>query len=87
MLSKNIIIQNKIGLHARPATLFIQKANAFTSSIWIEVENRRVNGKSLLGVLSMGLVKGMAVTLISDGIDEEAAMTALEELILNGLDV
>ena len=86
MLSREIIVVNDVGLHARPATFFIQKANTFKSSIWIEKEDRRVNAKSLLGVLSMGIVKGTVVTLIADGEDEKEALDGLEELIMTGLD-
>ena len=58
MVSKDVVVNNQVGLHARPATFFIQKANEFKSSIWVEKEERRVNAKSLLGVLSLGIVKG-----------------------------
>ncbi len=81
MLTKEVVINNQVGLHARPATFFIQKANEFKSSIWIEKEDRRVNAKSLLGVLSLGIVKGTSISLIADGNDEEAALDTLTELI------
>ena len=81
MITKEVVINNQVGLHARPATFFIQKANEFKSSIWVEKEDRRVNAKSLLGVLSLGIVKGTAVTLIADGSDEEEAISTLAELI------
>ncbi|MPM43814.1 Phosphocarrier protein HPr [bioreactor metagenome] len=81
MYSKEAVVSNQVGLHARPATFFIQKANEFKSSIWIEKEERRVNAKSLLGVLSLGIVKGTSVTLIADGPDEKDAVEALVELI------
>ena len=81
MYVKEAIVNNQVGLHARPATFFIQKANEFKSSIWVEREDRRVNAKSLLGVLSLGIVKGTTVSLIADGADEEAAVEALVELI------
>lgn len=81
MVTKEVVINNKVGLHARPATFFIQKANEFKSSIWIEKEDRRVNAKSLLGVLSLGIVMGTPVNLIADGPDEEAAVGTLAELI------
>ena len=84
MVSKEVVISNQVGLHARPATFFIQKANTFKSSIWIEKEDRRVNAKSLLGVLSLGITKGMTVTLIADGSDETAALDGLCELIDTG---
>jgi len=81
MVSKNVVVNNQVGLHARPATFFIQKANEFKSSIWVEKEERRVNAKSLLGVLSLGIVKGTAVTLIAEGVDEAAAIDTLAELV------
>ena len=62
MITKEVVINNQVGLHARPATFFIQKANEFKSSIWVEKEERRVNAKSLLGVLSLGIVKGTAIS-------------------------
>jgi len=81
MLSKTIVVQNQVGLHARPATFFIQKSNEFKSSIWVEKDERRVNAKSLLGVLSLGITKGMEITIITDGTDEKEAIEALENLI------
>ncbi len=84
MLKKDVTITNNIGLHARPATFFIQKANCYHSSIWVEKDERRVNAKSLLGVLSLGIAKGMTVTLIADGTDEESAVNGLIELIQTG---
>ena len=81
MFMKETVVNNQVGLHARPATFFIQKANEFKSSIWVEKDERRVHAKSLLGVLSLGIVKGTSITLIGDGPDEEAAITALIELI------
>ncbi len=81
MYIKEAVVNNQVGLHARPATFFIQKANEYKSSIWIEKEERRVNAKSLLGVLSLGIVKGTTITLIADGTDEETAVNALVELI------
>ena len=80
MVTKEVVINNQVGLHARPATFFIQKANEFKSSIWIEKEDRRVNAKSLLGVLSLGIVKGTAINLIADGA-EATAVDTLSELI------
>lgn len=81
MLSKTIVVQNQVGLHARPATFFIQKSNEFKSSIWIVKEERKVNAKSLLGVLSLGITKGTEIEIIADGVDEEEAVNALETLI------
>ena len=84
MISKEITIVNTSGLHARPATFFIQKANTYKSSVWVEKEDRRVSAKSLLGVLSLGSAKGMTITLIADGMDENAAVNGLAELIDSG---
>ena len=81
MYTKTAVVNNQVGLHARPATFFIQKANEFISSIWVEVEERRVNAKSLLGVLSLGIVKGTEITLIANGPDEEEAVEALAALL------
>ena len=81
MYTQNVTINNEVGLHARPATFFIQKANEFKSGIWLEKDERRVNAKSLLGVLSLGIVKGTTITLLADGADEKEAVTALCELL------
>ena len=81
MYMKEAVVNNQVGLHARPATFFIQKANESKSSIWVEKDERRVNAKSLLGVLSLGIVKGTAINLIADGADENEAVEALAELI------
>lgn len=84
MTSKEITIKNSVGLHARPATFFIQKANTYKSSIWVESGDRRANAKSLLGVLSLAIVKDMKVTLIADGPDEAEALQGLSELVDSG---
>ena len=84
MCSKDVVVQNQVGLHARPATFFIQKANEFKASIWVEKEERRVNAKSLLGVLSLGIVGNTAIRIIADGADEEVAVDALVKLVESG---
>ena len=84
MYSKDVMVQNQVGLHARPATFFIQKANEFLSSICIEKEERRVNAKSLLGILSLGIIGGTQIKIIADGADEQAAVNALVELVESG---
>ena len=81
MYSKTAVVKNQVGLHARPATFFIQKANEFKSNIWVEKDERRVNAKSLLGVLSMGITRDMEITIIASGSDETEAVDALVELI------
>jgi len=81
MYMKATIVNNQVGLHARPATFFIQKANEFKCSIWVEKDERKVNAKSLLGVLSLGVVQGGEINLIADGDDEQKAVDTLAELI------
>ncbi len=81
MYSKEAVVNNQVGLHARPATFFIQKANEFKSSIWVEKDERKVNAKSLLGILSLGIAKGTSILLIADGADEKEAIDALVEII------
>lgn len=81
MFVKDVVVKNQVGLHARPATFFIQKANEFKSSIWVEKEERRVNGKSLLGVLSLGIIGGTSIRVIADGSDEELAVNSLVALV------
>ena len=83
MVKHDVTITNNIGLHARPATFFIQKANSYKASIWLEKDDRKVNAKSLLGVLSLGIAKGMTVTLVAEGADEAAAIEGLVELVQN----
>ena len=86
MCVKDVVVHNQIGLHARPATFFIQKANEFKSTVWVEKEERRVNAKSLLGVLSLGIVGGTEIRIIVDGADEEDALNALVDLVENGFE-
>ena len=81
MYSKEVVLQNQVGLHARPATFFIQKANEFKSSIWVEKDERKVNAKSLLGVLSLGITRGTAIIITADGNDEQESVEALVTLI------
>ncbi|MCD8327983.1 MAG: HPr family phosphocarrier protein [Ruminococcus sp.] len=86
MFVKDVVVQNQVGLHARPATFFIQKANEFKSSIWIEKEERRVNAKSLLGILSLGIVGGTSIRIIADGTDEQEAVDGLVDLVESGFE-
>ena len=84
MYVKDVEVQNKVGLHARPATFFIQKANEYKASIWVEKEERRVNAKSLLGDLSLGIVGGTSIKIIADGADEQEAVDGLVRLVESG---
>jgi len=81
MTIKDVTIQNEKGLHARPATLFIQKANYFRSSVWVENGNRKANAKSLLGFLSLAVSKGDVITSGAEGSDEAEAVAGLSQLI------
>ena len=81
MFSKEATVDNQVGLYARPATFFIQKANEFKSTVMVEKEERKVNAKSLLGVLSLGIIKGSTITISAEGPDEEDAVNALCTLI------
>ena len=81
MFLKEVVVQNQVGLHARPATFFIQKANEYKSSIWVEKDEKRVNAKSLLGVLSLGVTKGISITILAEGPDEEQAVNDLVAMI------
>ena len=84
MFVKEVEVKNQVGLHARPATFFIQKANEFKSSIWVEKEERRVNAKSLLGILSLGIIGGTTIKIIADGDDEASAVESLIALVDSG---
>ena len=81
MFSKEVVVRCESGLHNKQATYFVQKANEFESSIWLESGNRKMNAKSLLGIMSLGIISGSAVALRAVGSDEEAAVTALEALL------
>ena len=81
MFTKEATVNNQVGLYARPATFFIQKANEFRSTIMVEKENRKVNAKSLLGVLSLGITKGTVINISAEGSDEEEAVNALCTLV------
>lgn len=81
MVTKEIVVKCESGLHNRQATYFVQKANEFDSSIWLESGSRKMNAKSLLGIMSLGIITGATVTLSADGRDAEAAVDALEVLL------
>ena len=81
MVTKEVLVGCASGLHNKQATYFVQKANEFESSIWLESDNRKMNAKSLLGIMSLGISNGAKVTLIASGSGEEAAVAALEQLL------
>ena len=81
MISKVITVRCESGLHNKQATYFVQKANEFAADIWIEIGSRKMNAKSLLGIMSLGIVTGAEVVLSAQGTDAEAAVAALEALL------
>ena len=81
MFNKEVVVRCESGLHNRQATYFVQKANEFECSIWVESGNRKMNAKSLLGSMSLGIVTGAVVTLSASGKDEQEAVNALEQLL------
>ena len=81
MFEKEVVVRCESGLHNKQATYFVQKANEFESSIWIECGSRKMNAKSLLGIMSLGIVTGTTVNLIASGQDAESAVNALEQLL------
>lgn len=83
MVSKVVIVQNQVGLHSKPATCFIQKANEYKSTIWVERNERKANAKSLLGILSLGVIKGTEIKIIADGPDEKEALDGVCTLVSN----
>ncbi len=83
LITKNLIVNNKQGLHARPAALFVQVANKFDARITVRREEEEVNGKSIMGILMLGAEKGSEIIVEIEGDDAEAAMQELEKIILN----
>lgn len=81
MFTKDVVVRCESGLHNKQATYFVQKANEFDCNVWVSTGSRRMNAKSLLGIMSLGVVTGVTVTLSAEGNNAEAAVTALEELL------
>lgn len=85
MFSKEVVVRCESGLHNRQATYFVQKANEFDCNVWLESGSKKINAKSLLGIMSLGLVTGSSVSLCACGADAEAAVAALEDLLQRDL--
>ena len=83
MKNKKIIISNKLGLHARAAAKFVRIASGFQSEIMIHLGSQKVSGKSIMGIMMLAAGKGTEISLVTVGPDEDEAMTALENLIIN----
>ena len=82
MIKKEFQILNAIGLHARPAALFVQTANKFTSDVMVEKNDNRINGKSIMGIMALCVSKGDTITVYIDGHDEKQAMDTIEDLLV-----
>ena len=80
-IRKNIVVKNKLGLHARPAALFVQLANKFDSQINVEKDNQKVNGKSIMGILTLGVERGSSIIIEAEGLDSKTAILELERLV------
>ncbi|WP_130807688.1 HPr family phosphocarrier protein [Senegalia massiliensis] len=83
---KVVVVKNKIGLHARPAALFVQTASKFLSKIYVEKKGRKVNAKSIMGIMALGVCQGDEIKLYAQGEDEKRAIEELEDLLLNKLE-
>jgi len=80
-MERTVVIKNTLGLHARPAALFVQLANKFQSEIFVEKKEQKVNGKSIMGIMTLAAGKGQKITITADGNDAEKAVNALEKLL------
>jgi catabolite repression HPr-like protein len=83
MVEQTVEVKLKTGLQARQAALFVQEANRFTADIFLKKDNRQVNAKSIMGIMSLAIARGTSVTLVADGIDEEQALSTLSVLVEN----
>ncbi|MGD1982398.1 MAG: HPr family phosphocarrier protein [Chromatiaceae bacterium] len=81
MLTRDVTITNKLGLHARAAAKLVSTAGRFAADVFLEKEDRRINGKSIMGVMMLAASQGTVLTLVVDGEDAEAAMDALTSLV------
>ena len=81
MIKKVVTVKLKNGLHARPAALFVQEANKFSSDIFVEKDEKKVNAKSSMGIMSLAINTGSDLTIIADGSDEEQAVLSLSVLL------
>ncbi|TDU69425.1 phosphocarrier protein [Prosthecobacter fusiformis] len=83
-LSKDLTIRNKMGMHARPAAQFVKRASKYKCDIWVEKDDEPVNGKSIMGLMMLAAGRGETIKLTTEGVDADAAMADLEELISTG---
>ena len=83
LIKKELIVKNKLGLHARPAAVFVQIANKFDARITVRHDDEEVNGKSIMGILMLGVEKDSLIVVEADGMDAESALVELEKLIIS----
>ena len=83
MIKKPIVLELKEGLDARPIALLVQEANQYASSVYIEVASKRINAKSIMGMMSLSLNNGEEITVVADGADEEAAINGVENFLMS----
>ncbi len=86
LVKREIVVQNKTGLHARPAALFVQLANKYESDITIIKDDQEVNGKSIMGILMLAAEKGAKITIVAEGNDAETAVNELSEILLHDIE-
>lgn len=84
MLTREFTITNKLGLHARPAAMFVKVSSAHQAEIWVEKDDEQVNGKSIMGLMMLAAGYGSKLTVTAEGVDEEQAMAQIEALIAGG---
>ena len=84
MLQKEFVIVNKMGMHARPAAQFVKRASKYQCDVWVEKDEEPVNGKSIMGLMMLAAGRGETIKIITDGVDADAAMADLEELVTSG---
>ncbi len=81
MIKKPVIVQTDEGLEARPIALLVQEASQYRSQVFIEVDNKKINAKSIMGMMSLNIQSGEELTVVTEGLDEEAAAKGIEEFL------
>lgn len=81
MANRKVIVNLKTGLHARPAALFVQEANKFSSEVFVQKDDKKINAKSIMGIMSLAISSGTEINIIAEGSDADQAVNALAELV------
>jgi len=84
VVSAEVIISNRLGMHARAAAVFVREASRFHSEVWLEKGGKKVNGKSIMGILTLAAAKGETLVVAAEGTDEDGAVRALVEIVSSG---